>query len=315
MGNATDTIGPAVAPRMTSSSEQRIAHARSSFIHACTLDVAVRKPGNVSHASPGHGMQAQQFLDSAAAAAGPLFEPGVRVGARIEAAMAATWAAVGCNTNLGILLLCAPMARAIETAGSLDGPDALRAAVEAVLADLDIADAAAAYRAIRLANPAGLGHAPAQDVHAAPSLGLRDAMTLAADRDRIAHQYASGYADLFELALPLVRPAFEAGARTDPAPPSSATARLVQRAFMTLLGAFPDSHIVRKHGEAVAHTVMTTAQGMVGTLARGDESSLADWDDALKAQRVNPGTSADLTVAALLLGGVLAPPTPTWHGS
>lgn len=300
---------------MNSSLERRIAHAKACFTHACTLDVAVRKPGNVSHASPGHGMHAQQFIDSAAAAAGPLFAAGARVGARIEAAMAATWAVAGCNTNLGILLLVAPIARAVETPGSLDGPETLRAAIDAVLADLDIEDAAAAYRAIRLANPAGLGRAPAQDVHAMPSLGLRATMALAAGRDRIAHQYASGYADLFELALPQVRPVFEAGVRADAASPSLTTIRLVQRAFLTLLGAFPDSHIVRKHGEAVAHTVMSTAQALGQAASPEIEAPLASWDEALKAQRINPGTSADLTVTALLLAGVLATRTATWHGS
>jgi triphosphoribosyl-dephospho-CoA synthase len=300
---------------MNAATAQRIAHARACFVRACTLDVTVRKPGNVSQASPGHGMQAQQFLASAAAAAGPLFEPSARVGARIDAAMTATWAAAGCNTNLGILLLCAPIARAIEAPGSLASPGALRSALEAVLADLDVEDSTAAYHAIRLANPAGLGQAPAQDVHTAPSLGLRQAMALAAARDRIAQQYASGYADLFELAVPPLRPAFDGAPPADPAAPEPAFARLVQRTFLTLLGAFPDSHIVRKHGDAVAHTVMGTAQGLCARFPRVEDAELAACDEVWKAQRINPGTSADLTVAALLLAGVLAPPASTWHGS
>jgi nicotinamide-nucleotide amidase len=61
---------------------------QAAFLRACRLDVAVRKPGNVSLASAGHRMQAQQFLASAEAAAGPLFEPGASVGQRIEGAVA-----------------------------------------------------------------------------------------------------------------------------------------------------------------------------------------------------------------------------------
>jgi triphosphoribosyl-dephospho-CoA synthase len=308
-------VTPLRAVPMPDSTAQRIAHARTCFVSACTLDVAVRKPGNVSVDSPGHGMQAQQFVASAAAAVGPLFQPGARVGARIEAAMAATWAAVQCNTNLGILLLCAPIARAVEAPGSLASPAALRAALESVLAELDVADTEAAYRAIRLANPAGLGHAPAQDVHAAPSFPLRAAMALAAGRDRIARQYASAHADLFELVLPLLLPAFHAECCTDPAAPPPTTARLVQFAFLTLLGAFPDSHIVRKHGEAVAHTVMDTAQALCNGFHSCDDAALASWDEAWKSQCINPGTSADLTVAALLIAGVLGPERTTWHGS
>ena len=54
------------------------------------------------------------FIANAQAAAGPLFEPGAWVGERIEASVSATWAVAGCNTNLGILLLCAPIAKAVE---------------------------------------------------------------------------------------------------------------------------------------------------------------------------------------------------------
>jgi triphosphoribosyl-dephospho-CoA synthase len=35
-----------------------------AFLCACELDVRVRKPGNVSLASPGHGMQAAMFIES-----------------------------------------------------------------------------------------------------------------------------------------------------------------------------------------------------------------------------------------------------------
>ena len=55
------------------------AHARACFLRACELDVAVRKPGNVSRASPGHGMRAELFIASAQATAEALFEPGARL--------------------------------------------------------------------------------------------------------------------------------------------------------------------------------------------------------------------------------------------
>ena len=164
----------------------RTEHACACFLRACELDVAVRKPGNVSLASPGHGMQAAMFIASAQAAAGPLFEAGARVGERIEAAVSATWAVAGCNTNLGILLLCAPIAKAVEMRPDAREPAALQAAINAVLADLDVKDAAAAYRAIARANPGGLGSAPSQDVQQPPSVDLRAAMALAAPRDSIA---------------------------------------------------------------------------------------------------------------------------------
>jgi triphosphoribosyl-dephospho-CoA synthase len=268
-----------------------------AFVTACGLDVMVRKPGNVSIESPGHGMTAMQFVASAQAAAPALFATGARVGQRIEAAVSASWAAAGCNTNLGIVLLCAPIAAAVERFPQARVAVSLRQALEAVLADLDRDDAAAAFRAIALAQPGGLGQAPAEDVRLPPTLGLREAMALAAGRDSIARQYANGYADLFDLPLATLRP-------------GSVTHDAVLRVYLAALGRWPDSHIVRKHGEAVAHTVMSAAQRWCEQARTGVEietlPGFAAWDDELKAARINPGTTADLTVAALLLAAVLS---------
>ena len=302
-----------VAPDVPMRARQAaIDHARACFLRACWLDVAVRKPGNVSQWSPGHDMQASMFIASAQAAAGPLFEPGARVGERIEAAVAATWAAVGCNTNLGIVLLCAPMAVAIERCGDACSPSALRAALQATLATLDVADAQAAFRAIVQANPGGLGSAPSGDVHADPEMDLRAAMTLAAERDRIARQYRDDFSDVWTLAPSA--PAAVMTATGDA--PDAVTVAAVQRLYLRCLSAFEDSHIVRKHGQRVAHTVMTAAQAWRArvqaddTLVLDDDHAFRAWDESLKAARINPGTSADLTVAALMLSGVTSAASP-----
>jgi triphosphoribosyl-dephospho-CoA synthase len=242
--------------------------------------------------------------------------------------VAATWAAVGCNTNLGIVLLCAPIALAIEQQPRAATPAALRDALEQVLAGLDLDDTRAAYRAIARAQPGGLGKAEAQDVHAAPTLGLRAAMALAADRDLIARQYRDGFADVFALAFsqPLRLPAFDAWQTAAEPSADPATAAAVQRLYLAWLARCPDSHIVRKHGEAVAHTVMTAAQGWQARAEAGAaldaDPAFAAWDDSLKVAGLNPGTSADATVAALLLAGLGAPAEPAardaagrWHGS
>ena len=275
---------------------------RDCFLRACELDVTVRKPGNVSVASPGHRMSADQFIASAQAAAAPLFEAGAPVGERIERAVTATQAAVACNTNLGIVLLLAPLAAAAERPGALVSATALRGALDAVLAALDAADARAAYRAIALANPAGLGQAPQADVRSVPQLGLRDAMALAASRDLIARQYANGFADLLAALGRDVPSGFVLAQARDAD---------VQRVYLGWLSRHPDSHIVRKHGEAVAHTVMSAAQAWGPEPDPDRAPAFAEWDESLKAAGINPGTSADLTVATLWTAGVL----PTWHGS
>lgn len=306
-------MSPHGRPKDSYRSAQHGEEARASFLRACELDVVVRKPGNVSLDSPGHGMHAATFISSAQAAAPLLFVPAARVGARIEAAVVASMRAAGCNTNLGILLLCAPIAAGVERCPRPIGAAGLRRALQSVLLELDVDDAKAAYRAIAVARPGGLGSAPSQDVHGVPSVDLRAAMALAADRDSIARQYRDGFADLFDLALP----ALDTGSVPIELQPCTqldpATAQAVQRLYLTLLASMPDSHIVRKHGESVAHIVMTTAQAWRARADRGErldaDPGFAAWDARLKAEGVNPGTTADLTVAALMVAGLTAAST------
>lgn len=302
--------------------DKAIERARAAYLRACELDIGVRKPGNVSLDSPGHGMQARQFIDSAWASAAPLFARGARVGARIEEATEATWAVAGCNTNLGIVLLCAPVAVAVERFPHAISAFDLGMAIESVLADLDVADARAAYRAIARANPGGLGSAPREDVRSEPTVTLREAMALAADRDRIGLVYRDGYAALFDVGVAALGDDFASdGTFVIPRPadrgvarPPSQIGRAVLRCYLALLGHAPDSHIVRKRGATVAHTVMDAAarwrsDSRLTRTGSGLEvdPAFVEWDESLKADGLNPGTTADLTVTAMLLGGIAKP--------
>ena len=285
---------------------------RRAFVGACTLDVVARKPGNVSEASPGHRMHAGLFLQSAEAAAAPLCAQRASVGERIESGVLATQRVVQCNTNLGILLLCAPIVAAQELR-ALTGPGgSLATAIRVVLEELDVDDARAAYRAIGLARPAGLGSAPEQDVVDVPTLGLRAAMALAAGRDSIARQYAQAYADVFDPGVAAFERARDRARQRGDAPRAAAI-HAMQAAFLEFLAAWPDSHIARKQGDAAAHSVMAEARPWRERARRGDpldaDPAWAAWDESLKARGLNPGTSADLCVATALVAAFEASPT------
>ena len=269
----------------------------SAFIAACEAELAAPKPGNVHVFAPGHGMEAEDFIKSARAAAPHIAAPGASVGERILGAVEATWAAVGQNTNLGIVLLCAPLAHAALTAQSAD----LAAETARVLAALDLADADAAFRAISRAGPAGLGKAPQHDVSAPAETTLLDAMRAAADRDRIARQYATDYSDIFQTGLGALRSARAAG-RDD----GSATLAV----YLAFLAAFPDSHVARKYGIEAADELCGEAKRFAAAFAEMDRdaafAAALRWDAELKARKLNPGTSADLAVA-VLFADILAP--------
>jgi triphosphoribosyl-dephospho-CoA synthase len=281
-----------------------------AFIAACEAELQAPKPGNVHIFADGHGMAAQDFIDSARAAAPFIAAPGAGVGERILGAMQATWSAVGQNTNLGIVLLCAPLAKAGQNLAkeNMTKPDGqavdLRAETSRVLEALDVADAEAAFQAISLAQPAGLGAVAEHDVSGPACTTLLDAMRAAQDRDRIGYQYAHGFVDIFEVGLPALTRARNDGA-------DAATATLLT--YLAFLAAFPDSHIARKHGADAAEMVRRETARRFAPLAGAGRDALfaaaLDWDAALKSRGLNPGTSADLTVATLfvdILGAILA---------
>jgi len=266
----------------------------AAFVAACRAELDALKPGNVHVHAAGHGMEVDDFLLSAEVSAGPIADPRLGIGARILAAVAATRAACGQNTNLGILLLGAPLAAAAQVGGDL------AASLVGVLASLTVEDASLAYRAIRLASPAGLGRTDRHDVAEEPAITLLEAMRTAAARDRIAWQYANAYADVLELGVPRLR---RCRARGWPEPWA------VTSTYLAFLAAFPDSHILRKHGPAAAEEVRATAVRLDAALLAADDpaalhETLLEADRRLKAAGLNPGTSADLTVASHLATGL-----------
>ena len=273
-----------------------------AFVAACEAELQAPKPGNVHIFADGHGMAAQDFIDSARAAAPFIAAPGVGVGERSLGAMQATWSAVGQNTNLGIVLLCAPLAKAGQNLAkeNITKPDGqavdLRTETSRVLEALDVADAEAAFRAISLAQPAGLGDAPEHDVAGPARTTLLEAMRAAQDRDRIGYQYAHGFVDIFEIGHPALTRTRRVGADAE-------TATLL--IYLAFLAAFPDSHIARKHGADAAEAVRRETERRFAPLAGAGRDALfaaaLDWDAVLKSRGLNPGTSADLTVATLFV--------------
>src|SRR5207237_4276087 len=123
------------------------------------------------------------------------------LGATIRAGVEATARWAPSNTNLGLVLLLAPLARAALRPG--DKP--LRAQVTATLAATTVADARDAYAAIRSAAPGALGRASEQDVAGTPTATLREAMALARARDAIAREYATDFETTFEIGTPGLR--------------------------------------------------------------------------------------------------------------
>lgn len=260
---------------------------------ACVLEASAAKPGNVHPRASFPNLTFDDFVRSAEAAAPVLAHAAeLGVGRAVFQAIEATRAVVSSNTNLGIVLLIAPLA-----AVPSDRP--LRDGIGDVLNRLTREDAAWVYRAIRLAQPGGLGKADEQDVANEPTGTLREVMALAAHRDGVAAQYANNFAWVLQEGLPFlasIGPAFE----------QSWEAAIIEL-HLRLLAEHPDTLIARKCGESVAAEASRRARyclnEVVGLPLDSDKRAdrVAEFDQWLRADgnRRNPGTTADLVAACL----------------
>jgi triphosphoribosyl-dephospho-CoA synthase len=258
---------------------------------ACLLEVSAPKPGNVSPGRDFHDTRYEDFVASAIAI-GPAFAAAGEqpLGATIRRAIedTARWSLR--NTNLGIVLLLAPLARAACSAGG-----SLRERLSRVLAATTVADAEDAYAAIRRARPGGLGRSTTEDVAEAPTVTLREAMRLAAGRDTVAREYVTDFAVTFDVGAPAIRGARSAGLTWREA---------TVEGFLAILAAEPDTHVARKLGTAEAERISARARGVVeagGVRTEAGLAALAGLDAELRDAKNarNPGTTADLTCGAL----------------
>jgi triphosphoribosyl-dephospho-CoA synthase len=260
---------------------------------ACLLEVSAPKPGNVSPDRHFHDTRYEDFLASAVAIGPALLDAGSHpVGAVVRQAVEDTRRWTKSNTNLGIILLLVPLAKAALLSGGT-----LRQRLTGVLADTTVRDAEDVYAAIRRAEPGGLGKAAAEDVSNPPSVSLREAMGLAAERDAIAREYVTDFALTFDVGVPALRGALDEGLSWGEASVD---------AYLRVLDATPDTHIGRKLGSTEAEAVSVRAREVLkagGSRTTAGRTALAQLDAELRdaKNRRNPGATADLTCAAIFV--------------
>jgi len=263
------------------------------YRQACEVDVQAFKPGNVSVYADGHDMTVADFRISAKVSAEPLCNPDYSLGEKIYYAVKATREAVGCNTNLGIILLCAPLIHAIESKSS---GETLRQALSKVLKETTIDDADWVFKAITLASPGGLGSSDDQDVNEKATVTLVEAMKIASIKDRIALQYTTDYQDIFNFAVLRYTIHFNRWGDRNWA---------AVAVYADMLSQFPDSHIERKYGNQYSEMLAGKMAKLSEELLKTDNPEqikpvLFGLDQELKLYGINPGTTADMIVATVL---------------
>jgi triphosphoribosyl-dephospho-CoA synthase len=264
------------------------------------LEATAPKPGNVHRGADFEDLSYPDLILSGIAI-GPEMDRATErpLGETILASVQATRRLVSTNSNLGMILLLAPLASSVTAERLADG-------IKTVLQSLTRHDAQKVYEAIRAAKPGGLGKVDDADVAGDAPESLVDAMRLAAERDLVARQYANGFAEVFGDVVPALREALGRWSLHD----------AIVHAYLSILARHPDSLIARKCGPTVAQRASDQAATILGEGSPDDEGyigALADFDFWLRSEghRRNPGTTADLITAGLfvtLWGGDLRPP-------
>ena len=259
---------------------------------ACILEATARKPGNVHRFADFADLDYLDFLLSASAVSEPLDRAEREgVGLAVLAAVEATRRVISTNSNLGMILLLGPMAAVPRNENLADG-------LKRVLDSTTIEDARYVYQAIRLANPGGLGEVDAQDVAGEPTVTLREAMALAADRDLVARQYVNGFEQVLVEGLPTLRKGLDDGRPLETA---------IVGTFLELLAKHPDTLIARKMSWDRAREASQRVREVLETGwpdASEGRRRFKVLDEWLRSDgnRLNPGETADLTAAILFAG-------------
>ncbi|HML35283.1 triphosphoribosyl-dephospho-CoA synthase [Sporomusa sphaeroides] len=286
---------------------------------ACLLEAASPKVGNVNRLYDFTECFLEDFLLSAVAIEKTLGRIRQRtVGEAILEAVTLTRQVTGTNTNLGIVLLMVPLAKAwcqIRVSGGGAPPDntaevqALAVELDKVLAALSVADTRLVYQAIRLAAPGGLGHSDKSDVaEENPQITLLQAMGLAAERDLIANEYVNGFHTVLETGTSMLQQGLSNGL---PLP------RAIAQLHLELLSRQPDTLIVRKAGQSAGIEVMNRAREVWesgGWYTEAGQKKIHILDLWLRqfGNRLNPGTTADI-VANVLFVLILAKGPSFWQ--
>ena len=258
---------------------------------ACLLEVTAPKPGNVHRGADFANLTFVDFAASAVAIGPPLETAAASsLGTTILSAVQATRRVVSTNTNLGTVLLLAPLA-------TVPRGKEIRTGVRQVLEALNGADAEQVYAAIRLAEPGGLGEVASYNIAAAPPADLIAAMSESAARDLVARQYVNGFQEVFDATVPWIVDGCRRGWRLTKA---------VVHAQLRLMSEFPDSLIARKCGVETARESATRAGAVLATVGSNQEDfwpAVSDLDFWLRADgnRRNPGTTADFMAAGLFV--------------
>jgi len=306
------------------SSQNKANHISKCLQLAILLEVSSEKPGNVNLTTSFEETTCQHFLASAVAA-GPAFQDAAQRGTQVAknkldisevglgnliktcVSDVNAWQRGG-NTILGTIMLFVPIA--VAAGMTPTGKDfsldlcKLRKKLSLAVNSSKALDSVHLYEAIGIANPSGLNKSAELDVKDPTSkqrllkdnVSLLEVFKIGAGYDDICYEWVNNYSVTFDLAYPYLADQLK----------SKPASTAVVHAFLKILSQRPDTFIARKMGKEKALEVTADAKAVLelgGLETKAGRQSLKDFDRKLRLSqnKCNPGTTADLTAAALAL--------------
>jgi len=273
------------------------------------------KPGNVHRTRDFHDMVFEDFLISGIAIGDILKEAATHaleinnsisfkeanLGKYILQAVRETDKWVANNTNLGIIMLIVPIAMSASISKNLDE---LRENVNNLIFFSTVIDTIALYEAISIADAGGMGKQDDFDVNSSDStqelieknLNIYDVLNISSSWDSLAMELTSKMPVSFDIGYPLfskLKQEFSINLAT-------------VVTFLTILSQVPDTLISRKYGDEKAKEVSSLAMDVLELKDLDDDmiefnKKLAEFDDFLFENKLNPGTTADLTASSIMI--------------
>ena len=223
----------------------------------------------------------------------------IRLGEIIKEAVLETDRWIGNNTNLGIVILLTPLSAA---AGMSSDVHELRKNVGKVMKATTSKDAVNLYDAINAADAGGMGEQKELDVTDAEARGriikedisMFKVFEMSAKWDLLSRELTTGMPVTFETGFPTFK---EIKA-------SYGLNKATVQTFLTILAQNPDTLISRKYGIDAAKIVSADADSVLqngGILNAHGEILIHQFDKQLLKNKFNPGTTADITAASIMI--------------
>ena len=266
---------------------------QSAYLFSCHKDIELIKPGNVNIISPHKDTNARDYIESSVLSSKILFQEKLTLGERILESVKITRKKIKTNTNLGIILLCAPIIHAIIKFKDLE----LRDGIKMTLSSSTPKDTLDICSAINISSPGGLGKRDVYDTNSLPDVSVKEIMDYSAKYDRISYQYSNNYIDIFDFIIPRLIFLIKKHGSLDIS---------LSLMFIEILAKIPDSHITRKLGDKISKKTSNHANDLLKILDKESSheyltNQLSKLDYEYKKKGINPGTTADLLLASLMI--------------